>query len=104
VRAAWGATRPGTPGSIERSPSRSYPSTSPQNPRHGNASSGKLARFSSLNHPHIRTLYDIGRQDGIDYLVMEFEGSSSRFEEKSELLRPQLVGIVQRMDEKRLGV
>jgi eukaryotic-like serine/threonine-protein kinase len=26
---------------------------------------------SKLNHPHICTLYDIGRQDGIDYLVME---------------------------------
>ncbi|HEY4581053.1 MAG TPA: serine/threonine-protein kinase, partial [Candidatus Acidoferrales bacterium] len=28
--------------------------------------------IASLNHPHICTLYDIGRQDGIDYLVMEF--------------------------------
>jgi len=27
---------------------------------------------SSLNHPHICTLHDIGRQDGIDYLVMEY--------------------------------
>jgi eukaryotic-like serine/threonine-protein kinase len=26
---------------------------------------------SKLNHPHICTLHDIGRQDGIDYLVME---------------------------------
>ena len=26
---------------------------------------------SSLNHPHICALYDIGHQDGIDYLVME---------------------------------
>src|SRR6059036_508601 len=37
-----------------------------------------LARFqreakviSSLNHPHICVLYDVGRQDGMDYLVME---------------------------------
>src|SRR5213080_2106535 len=37
-----------------------------------------LARFqreaktiSSLNHPHICVLYDVGSQDGIDYLVME---------------------------------
>jgi eukaryotic-like serine/threonine-protein kinase len=27
---------------------------------------------SSLNHPHISALYDVGRQDGIDYLVMEY--------------------------------
>ena len=27
--------------------------------------------ISSLNHPHICVLYDVGRQDGIDYLVME---------------------------------
>jgi eukaryotic-like serine/threonine-protein kinase len=27
---------------------------------------------SSLNHPHICTLYDVGRQNNADYLVMEF--------------------------------
>jgi serine/threonine protein kinase len=27
---------------------------------------------SSLNHPHICALYDIGQQDGIDYLVLEY--------------------------------
>ena len=26
---------------------------------------------SSLNHPHICTLHDVGQQDGTDYLVME---------------------------------
>ena len=32
---------------------------------------------SSLNHPHICTLHDIGHQDGIDFLVMEYlEGES----------------------------
>src|SRR5215470_20269571 len=33
--------------------------------------------ISSLTHPHICALYDVGRQNGIDYLVMEYiEGES----------------------------
>ncbi len=28
--------------------------------------------ISNLNHPHICTLYDIGQQDGFDFLVMEY--------------------------------
>src|SRR6201993_1427493 len=28
--------------------------------------------IASLNHPHICTLYDIGHQDGTDFLVMEY--------------------------------
>ncbi|MFN2386018.1 MAG: serine/threonine-protein kinase, partial [Thermoanaerobaculia bacterium] len=28
--------------------------------------------ISSLSHPHICGLYDVGQQDGTDYLVMEF--------------------------------
>jgi serine/threonine protein kinase len=28
--------------------------------------------ITSLNHPHICTLYDTGNQDGIDFLVMEY--------------------------------
>src|SRR5258705_4123710 len=33
--------------------------------------------ISSLNHPHICALYDIGREDSVDFLVMEYiEGES----------------------------
>ena len=33
--------------------------------------------ISSLNHPHICTLYDVGHQDGTDFLIMEYlEGES----------------------------
>ncbi|HVT43898.1 MAG TPA: protein kinase [Thermoanaerobaculia bacterium] len=33
--------------------------------------------ISQLNHPHICTLYDVGQEDGLDYLVMEYlEGES----------------------------
>jgi Tol biopolymer transport system component len=28
--------------------------------------------ISGLNHPHICTLYDVGNQDGVEFLVMEF--------------------------------
>ena len=28
--------------------------------------------ISSLSHPHICTLHDVGSQDGIDFLVMEY--------------------------------
>jgi eukaryotic-like serine/threonine-protein kinase len=29
--------------------------------------------IAGLNHPHICTLYDAGRQDGLEFLVMEYE-------------------------------
>ncbi|HJZ11049.1 MAG TPA: serine/threonine-protein kinase, partial [Acidobacteriota bacterium] len=70
-------------------------------PAHLSANSNVKQRFerearavSSLNHPNICTLHDIGRQNGIDYLVMEFiEGETlqSRFRKgplhTSELLQ-----------------
>jgi len=53
-------------------------------PTHLSSSSDMRQRFereakaiSSLNHPHICTLHDVGHQDGTDYLVMEYlEGES----------------------------
>src|ERR1700726_2577620 len=48
-------------------------------PRHLVDSSEMKERFereartiASLNHPHICTLYDVGHQDGTDFLVMEY--------------------------------
>jgi eukaryotic-like serine/threonine-protein kinase len=47
-------------------------------PSHLTSDPERRARFereakaiSSLNHPHICTVYDVGREDGTDYLVME---------------------------------
>jgi serine/threonine protein kinase len=35
--------------------------------------------ISSLNHPHICVLYDVGHQDGTDFLIVEYlEGRQSR--------------------------
>src|SRR5215471_16172435 len=49
--------------------------------------------ISSLNHPHICVLYDIGSQDGVDYLVMEcLEGQTlARRLEKGPLSLDQVL-------------
>ena len=49
--------------------------------------------ISSLNHPHICALYDVGSQDGIDYLVMEcVEGEPlAKRLEKGPLLLEQVL-------------
>jgi eukaryotic-like serine/threonine-protein kinase len=48
-------------------------------PKHLSASAEVRARFereaktiSQLSHPHICALYDVGNQDGVEYLVMEY--------------------------------
>jgi len=48
--------------------------------------------ISSLNHPNICTLYDIGHQDGTDFLVMEFlEGETLAERLAKGLIPPELV-------------
>src|SRR5260370_7015299 len=51
--------------------------------------------ISSLNHPHICVVHDIGHQDGIDYLVMEcVEGETlEKRLEKGPLPLEQVVKI-----------
>src|ERR1700693_3912501 len=51
--------------------------------------------ISSLNHPHICVLHDVGCQDGTDYLVMEFvEGETlAQRLTKGALAVPELLKI-----------
>lgn len=53
------------------------PSNSVHNPELKERFEREAKAISSLNHAHICTLFDIGNQNGVDYLVMEFlEGES----------------------------
>ncbi len=48
------------------------PSHLSENPEARQRFDREARAISSLNHPHICTLYDVGHQGGVDYLVMEF--------------------------------
>src|SRR5258707_14293557 len=48
------------------------PSQLSDNPESRTRFEREARTISSLNHPHICRLYDIGAQDGTDFLVMEF--------------------------------
>ncbi len=69
-------------------------------PEHLSATPDLKTRFerearavSSLNHPHICILYDIGQQEGVDYLVMEhIEGETLAARlEKGPLSTPEVL-------------
>src|SRR5262249_53199192 len=48
--------------------------------------------ISSLSHPHICPLYDIGEQDGVDFLIMEYlEGETLAHRLKKGRLPPDQV-------------
>src|SRR5215467_6039768 len=48
------------------------PSQFSADPVHKQRFEREAKTVSSLNHPHICTLHDIGHQDGVDYLVLEY--------------------------------
>ena len=48
------------------------PSHLSENPEAKQRFDREARAISSLNHPNICTLHDVGHQDGIDFLVMEF--------------------------------
>jgi serine/threonine protein kinase len=48
------------------------PSHLSENPEAKQRFDREARTISSLSHPHICTLYDVGHHDGIDYLVMEY--------------------------------
>jgi len=65
-------SRAATRVSIAPWPSRSWPSQLSSDPVRQAALRARSPKtISSLNHPHICVLYDVGHQDGMDYLVME---------------------------------
>ena len=43
-----------------------------ERPEHRQRLEREAKAISSLSHPHICPLYDVGHEDGVDFLVMEF--------------------------------
>src|SRR5271167_4124937 len=56
------------------------PSHLSENPEAKQRFDREARTISSLNHPNICTLHDVGHKYGVDYLVMEFhEGETLRY-------------------------
>ena len=66
------STKPRTPGWSAPSPSRSSPSTSRLTSDLKQRFEREAKTVAGLSHPHICPVFDIGSQDGIDFLVMEY--------------------------------
>src|ERR1700737_4203839 len=65
-------TRPARPGAINILPT--HLSDNPEFKQHFER---EARTISSLNHSHICHLYDVGSQDGTDFLVMEYLGGET---------------------------
>jgi serine/threonine protein kinase len=73
VRAAWvRSIAPAIYVWSELSPSKSCLPAFLKNPEAKQRFDREARTISSLNHPHICTLFDVGNHDGVNYLVMEY--------------------------------
>ena len=66
------STKPKTPASTGTVAIKVLPEHLAASPERKERFEREAKAISQLNHPHICTLYDVGEQDGVDYLVMEY--------------------------------
>jgi serine/threonine protein kinase len=73
VREEWARSiAPGIRGSERTVAIKVLPKELAENPERRARFEREAKAVSALSHPHICTLYDIGREDGVDYLVLEY--------------------------------
>jgi serine/threonine protein kinase len=96
VPAAWArSTARKIPASIAPLPIKILPTHLSDNPEFKQRFEREARTVSSLNHPHICHLHDVGSQDGTDFLVMEFLDGETLAERlrRGALLFPELLKI-----------